>query len=205
MAGYNEINRRDIIDDESVLRNSNKTSAWGWIKRNSEVINIALNIQRRIMADRLGVTDGYVNLAGNKHNLMVLTDFQIDSACNAQQPLVEAYRRRLVRLVDTCRSNNIDPILITQPILFGAGADSITGVNLERFKINDRYNGLLMWRLLEMFNDVTRSVARQKHLTLIDLAREMPKSSIYFYDICHFTNEGSEKVSEILARHLSNH
>ena len=27
----------------------------------------------------------------------------------------------------------------------------------------------------------------------------MPKDSRYFYDVCHYTNEGSKKVAEILA------
>ena len=203
MAGYNEINRGDIMKDESVLKNSSRNSTWGWIKRNSEVINIMINIQRRIMADKLSVTDGYLDLAKKRDRQLVLTEHQIDSTCMAQQPLVEAYKRRLTLIIDTCLSNKIDPILVTQPILFGKGIDSVTGVDLEKYKISDKYNGLLWWRLLETYNDVTRSMASEKNLSLIDLAKEMPKSSLYFYDICHFSNEGCKKVSEILAGHIA--
>jgi hypothetical protein len=202
LVGFNEINRDDLMKDESVLRNSTKTSTWGWIKRNSEIINIVLNIQRHLMADRLSVTDSYINLASHRNKILVLTPHQLDSANIVQRPLVNAFGSRLTRIIDTCLANNIDPILITQPILFGKGLDSITGTNLENYKIADGYNGLLIWQLLESYNNESKSIAKKEHIQLIDLAEEMPKSSLYFYDICHFSNEGAGKVSEILSQHL---
>lgn len=78
MTGYNEINRYDIHENESVSKNSEKNTVWGWIKRNSELVNIALNIQRSIMADQLFVTDGYTDLK-KKHDTLVLTDAYIKS------------------------------------------------------------------------------------------------------------------------------
>jgi hypothetical protein len=33
---------------------------------------------------------------------------------------------------------------------------------------------------------------------VVDLARELPKSSRYFYDNVHYTNEGAERVAEII-------
>lgn len=59
--------------------------------------------------------------------------------------------------------------------------------------------------MLELFNNKTRAIAAEKKLLCIDLAAEMPKCSIYFYDICHFTNKGSVVVSNILAGHLSSY
>jgi hypothetical protein len=202
LVGYNEVNRNDIQNNESVLKSSKKNTMWGWLKRNSEIINIGLNIKRHLLADRLSVTDGYVNLASRKNDILVLSKHQIDSTCSAQTPLLNAFKRRLYRIVDTCLANNIDPIVITQPILFGKGLDDITGVNLENYRIRSSYNGLLIWKLLELYNDITRKIAIERHLKLIDLAREMPKSSLYFYDICHFSNQGARKVSEILSSHL---
>ncbi len=110
-----------------------------------------------------------------------------------KKSLVEAFKLRLNRIIDTCLANKIDLILITQPILFGEGKDVVTGANLETYRVRDGYNGLLMWKLLETYNDATRIIAREKGLQLIDLAREMPKSSLYFYDICHFSNEEQAK------------
>ncbi len=52
--------------------------------------------------------------------------------------------------------------------------------------------------MLEKYNEGTRQVAKEKNIPLIDLAHDLPKSSKYFYDIVHFTNDGAEKTSEIL-------
>ncbi|MEP7257138.1 MAG: SGNH/GDSL hydrolase family protein [Flavitalea sp.] len=202
MAGFNEIDREDIREDESVARISNKNTAWGWMKRNSEIVNVTLNIERHIMADRLSVTDGYVDLQKGNNQSLELNNSEIDSALKIQKPLIEAFRKRLNKILDTCLSNGIHPILVTQPILFGRGADNITGANLETYKIRNGYNGLMMWKILEEYNNVSRQMAVSKNVFLIDLATEMPKSSLFFYDICHFSNQGALKVSEILERHL---
>jgi hypothetical protein len=38
---------------------------------------------------------------------------------------------------------------------------------------------------------------------VIDLAREMPKSSRYYYDLMHFSNEGNDRLAAIVARELT--
>jgi hypothetical protein len=203
MEGMNEINRTDIRIDESVAAESKKTSAWGWIKRHSRVAMTVLNIERKFMADKLGVTDTNYDLT--KTETLILSDFYMDSAKKKQLPLVKAYLKRLNEIVDTCLANNIRPVLITQPILFGDARDCITGTDLSTIKINKYYNSKLISILIDLYNEPTRRIAEQKHLKLIDLAHEMPKCSRYFYDVCHFTNEGAKKVSEILAVHLANY
>lgn len=66
-------------------------------------------------------------------------------------------------------------------------------------------NGEVQWAILQLYNDVTRDVSQDLQAMVIDLAREMPKSWRYFYDYYHFTNEGAEKVSEILSEKLKPH
>jgi hypothetical protein len=56
-----------------------------------------------------------------------------------------------------------------------------------------------------MTNDVTRRVAATRQVLLVDLAREMPKDSRFFYDFLHFTNEGAQRVGEIIAADLMPH
>ena len=201
MEGMNEVNRTDIKNDESIAATSKRTSTWGWITRKSRVVNTIINIQRKLLADKLGVTDTYFNPA--KMGSLTLTDKYLDSSIIKQVPLVNAYSKRLRQIIDTCLANNIQPILITQPILYGEGTDCITGTDLSTIKITDRYNGKLFWSLLELYNKETRRTLKEKNLLLIDLANEMPKCSEYFYDVCHFTNEGSSMVSKIISRHIA--
>ena len=200
MEGMNEVNRTDIKDDESILSSNNKTSTWGWIKRNSSVVSVIINIQRKLFADRLGVTDHYFDPAAM--GSLTLPDNFIDSSIRKQQPLVDAYSKRLQRIIDTCIAANIRPILITQPVLYGQEKDCLTGTDLSTVKITKGYNGKLFWLLLELYNNKTRQIAKEKDIPLIDLATEMPKCSRYFYDVCHFTNQGSMKVADIISRHM---
>ncbi len=112
------------------------------------------------------------------------------------------YRERLETLMHLCRENHLLPVLITQPALYGPALDDITGVDLSRVKIRPDINGGFYWDILEFNNGVTRQVARSQGVFLIDLAREMPKSSRYYYDFIHYDNEGAEKVGTIIYQHL---
>ena len=94
---------------------------------------------------------------------------------------------------------------MTQPALFGDGIDPATGVNLARIQVRGSANGRIWWRVQEMYNDVTRRVAADRHVLLIDAARELPKDSRLFYDLVHFTNEGAARMGEIIAAHLEPH
>jgi lysophospholipase L1-like esterase len=59
-----------------------------------------------------------------------------------------------------------------------------------------------MINALELYNEVTRSVCVERRLDCVDLDRELPKDSTYFYDDFHFSRAGAAKVGQIIARHL---
>ncbi|MBS1567073.1 MAG: hypothetical protein JST39_22010, partial [Bacteroidetes bacterium] len=69
-------------------------------------------------------------------------------------------------------------------------------------QVGPGFNGKCLWEVLEMYNNVVRQVCRKEKTTLIDLAAKMPKSSSYYYDHSHFTNQGAQKVAEIVAADL---
>jgi hypothetical protein len=118
-----------------------------------------------------------------------------------QAPFLAGYRMRLEGLADTCLTYGILPVFITQPNLFGFGRDSVTGVDLAAYPVDStdpQMNGQLIWEILEEYNDVVRAVGREKGLTVIDLGRSMPKNSLYYYDMSHFTNAGAAKVAGLV-------
>ena len=63
-------------------------------------------------------------------------------------------------------------------------------------------NGGFFWTVLELYNGATRKVAQEEKVLLIDLAREVPKSSKYYYDLVHYDNVGAAKVGSIIYQHL---
>ncbi len=112
------------------------------------------------------------------------------------------YSQRLIKLIEICKEHKIEPIFITQPYLLGEGIDNVSGVNLSTVVLRS-YNGRVAWKILELYNDVLRQTCKEHQVSLIDLAREFPKSSRYYYDFYHYTNEGSTLVADIIYKHLN--
>jgi lysophospholipase L1-like esterase len=121
-----------------------------------------------------------------------------------EQARLNGYRRRLEELIELARANRIEPILITQPALFGAGVDDATGVDLGTVttQFDSTLSGSRAWAALERFNDAMRDVGREKSAAVIDLAHLMPKSSRFYYDFLHFSKTGAAKVAEIVAAQM---
>tara|TARA_Y100001960_G_scaffold317868_1_gene386823 strand:- start:357 stop:1514 length:1158 start_codon:yes stop_codon:yes gene_type:complete len=112
------------------------------------------------------------------------------------------YSLRLKKLIKLSKENSIQPVLITQPALYGNEIDDLTQINLGSIKVGNGRNGNIAWRRLELFNNMTREIGLEKKVLVIDLANEMPKSSRYFYDTVHYNNEGARKVAEIIDKSL---
>jgi len=167
---------------------------------NSEVLNVALNISRGGRAQRFNNTTNSVLLLDSSRRLELPEE--VMQARLARQPtFLAGYRKRLEGLADTCLTYGILPVFITQPNLFGFGRDSVTGVDLAAYPVDStdrQINGKLVWEILEEYNDVVRALGREKGLTVIDLARSMPKNSVYFYDMSHFTNAGAAEVAGLV-------
>jgi len=111
------------------------------------------------------------------------------------------YEARLRHLASRTREGGIEPVLITQPALYGDAIDPTTGVDLAPLDFYGR-RASTAWKVLELYHDVTRRVASDTGVLLVDFARRMPKDSGLFYDWVHYTNAGAEKVAEIVADDL---
>jgi hypothetical protein len=95
------------------------------------------------------------------------------------------------------------PVLLTQPVLYGEGVDEASGVDLGHRFVAQDMDGATAWQVLELYNGVTRAVGRERGVLVIDLAREMPKNSAYYYDLMHYTNAGAARMADIISAHLT--
>ena len=188
LAGANDIRRTKLsAGDESIFIR---------IARNSELCNVMLNLARSREARTKNLTDTYIDL--KKSDSIDLSDAAITDYLRNENGWVTAYEKRLDTIINLCITNNIKPILITQPSMVGFGRDPATNISLENLKLNNKENGKMWWTMLEKYNDGTRRKAMEKNIPLIDLAHLLPKSSEYFYDVVHMTNKGAEKTAMIL-------
>ncbi len=172
----------------------------------SEVFTVALNLYRYTNKIHFPYTNGVEKdlnkveiLEIGKNNELKIVDKKLKEF---KEKYENGYSSRLKNLIKLSRDNNIQPVLLTAPALYGETIDDITKVNLGTIKIANGENGNIAWKNLEFFNDVTRATGSDRNVLVIDLASEMPKSSRYFYDFTHFNNEGSEKIAEIVYKKL---
>jgi lysophospholipase L1-like esterase len=187
----------------------NLNSIKGFLKtagNYSQVFTLALNLHRYTKKIPFTYTNGLekdfkrvaVLEIGEKKELEIINK----KLKEFKEKYEKGYSLRLKNLIKVSRENNIQPVLLTSPALYGDTIDDITKVNLGTVKIANGENGNIAWKNLEFFNDVTRAVGLDRNVLVIDLANEMPKSSRYFYDFTHSNNEGLKKISEIVYKEL---
>jgi lysophospholipase L1-like esterase len=174
----------------------------------SEVASVALNLHRYLFpksVQAIGQRDmGELDLATLPH--LELSEREKAALLKTHdEKYVPAFELRLRRLLKITRDHGIEPVLLTQPVVYGPATDDLTGLDLGKIVVANGMNGEVGWQVLELYNDVTRRVGAEAGLLVIDEAREMPKSSRYYYDLMHFSNAGAEKFAEIAARQLRPH
>ena len=133
----------------------------------------------------------------------VLTEAYKTGFIKRQATYLLQYKQRISDMIAICKANNVTPILLTQPSLFGNFTDSATMINIGNKMIPGTTpvcNAALMGNVLELYNDVVRSFGNQAKV--VDLAALMPKNSNYYYDFIHYTNAGCGKIGTILSKEL---
>lgn len=207
LIGANDVGREQSADVDERLRRDQGTRnplsrCYFWIVEHSAVAALCDNVRRTTQARAAGVHHQDINHAQLQWNAAQgpeHTDSEAAAVLEEHRTrFLPGYCQRVESLLKRCRDHQIVPVLITQPALFGPGIDPETGVDLARVAVG-KYNGSLQWQILEIYNDVTREVAKAEGVTLIDLAREMGRSSRFYYDYYHFTNDGAEEVARIIS------
>jgi len=197
LVGCNDVGRTDLNAYDSSLLNVRKS--WKTrLAHHSRLFNLGLNLYRHHKAVGLNLVHKK-NLSLADHASLVITDSVIKIKMDQEAAIVTHYAKRLQEIIALCRSNSIEPVFITQPFLLGEGNDDVTGADLATYRIADDLNGKLLWQKLELYNQETRHVANRNNVHLIDLARRLPKSTRYFYDLWHYNNAGCLKIGNVVA------
>jgi lysophospholipase L1-like esterase len=202
LMGINDVGAGDIAAAEA-RRGHDLRQRWHALLYRSEVYALGQNLYRYFIAQSRGLHHTEIDLkqAGTLTHIpastaqRTLQDYQTNS--------LPFYAQRLEKLVKVCRDHGIEPVFVTQPTLYGPGSDPVTGVDLAAVKLGEDLNGALMCQAVELYNGVTRQVAGQYGVLLIDLARELPRNSAYYYDYLHYTEAGAAVVAAIVDAQLS--
>jgi len=184
LVGANDVARDPDaeFDSENVKGTISFQSPTAFVKSlsaYSEVAALIANSYRSLNAYKHGLRHSYLDLTKEPY-IDVPVDEQKRYVEHNSGHYLQLFQDRLQRIIEVSRTNNIDPVLITQPLLAGDGIDDVTHVDLARVTTSPGHNGKMYWDLLEAYNDVTRRVGREQNVQVIYLARKLPKTSRYF-------------------------
>ncbi len=200
LIGANDLSRQNIAEEDvGIMRNQYmfySITIKSFLKsmaNHSEVFSLGLNMYRYYKAKEIGIEhaeipfESFRNEDINKYLTEEVKKIQQEAIKDYKSNYLGGFEKRLKRLVQISRKNNINPVFITQPTLYGDFVDDVTNIDFKFTKFN--------WELLELYNDIVRKVGNEENIMVVDLAKDMPKSTKYYYDWFHFTNEGAEKVA----------
>ena len=207
LVGGNDVARApgEEYDAENVkggLLFSSPTAFIKSLSAYSEVAALTASIYRSANAYQHGLHHQYINLRQQGYQDIPVDrqEQYLEKYC--APAYLRGYRERLEHLISLAREGGIEPVLMTQPLLAGGGIDDVTGLDLARISVGPDRNGKMWWDVLEQYNEITRRTGRESGVPVVDIARELPKSSRNFYDFIHFSNEGAQAIAEILYRDL---
>ena len=117
-----------------------------------------------------------------------------------------AFERNLRDFIGIARSKEMQVIVATQPSLYRADLTDAEQ-QLLAFLLSHHFQGKRpslnsMIEGMRRFNDITRRLATESGIELVDLERLMPKSTEYMFDDVHYTKAGNELVGNAFADHI---
>lgn len=203
LVGANDVGRALLKQQDNALSDPQADTLANRLARRSMLVSTLLNLERRAQAERVSL--GYREVDLRATPKLFSGKARRAEALAGLADRAPAYRERLAELVHLCRSAGIEPVLLTQPALYGPAVDPLTGVDLGTMEVDQPrgMNGRMAWEQLELYNQVTRDLGREQQVLVVDLARGMAKRSSFFYDYLHFTNQGAEEVARLTQAELA--
>ena len=197
LVGVNEVGRDDLNKFDARLDLENLTFR-NRLVASSELLSTLQVVSRNFRAIRLG--------ANHHPDIDFVSHDRIETPDNTAMELLHqhatefapTYEQRLRSLIRSTREFGIHPVLVTQPAVYGDDTDPTLGIELGTLHYIDNIDSKTQWKILEIYNDITRVVARELNVDMIDLAVALERDTRYYYDWVHYTNEGAAAVAEIL-------
>ena len=117
----------------------------------------------------------------------------------------DEYRQGINAIADYCTGAKFDCVFLTQPHGYQDGAEQAL---IDRFWMTppkeDYTVGMAaMKKTANLYNEFLLSTAREANLKSCDLAADMTPSIEFFYDDCHYNEQGARKVADLLSKCLS--
>ena len=119
-----------------------------------------------------------------------------------------AFEQNLNTVIDLAKLDGTQVILLTQPTLYKENPsqeeqEAMFMLNYEYVGEGKRWSLETVVRGMNAYNNMVRQIATQRNVYLIDLAQSVPKTLEYFYDDCHYTQEGFKQVEKTIVEYFT--
>ena len=118
-----------------------------------------------------------------------------------REGILEKFEQNLMAFIGISRVYGVTPVLMTQASRFKEEPDDVIfkswkpallmGITYEEFS-----------EVYAEMNESIRKIGRSADVLVIDLAKEVPQTNAYMYDIVHYNNFGSKYVATLIANQL---
>ncbi len=117
---------------------------------------------------------------------------------------LKGYRRRIQTMIDRCKERGVPVLFTTQPVLWRDDLPPEVAARCWFGWLEDgRYLTLGVLRSgMDQYNNALLNVCRDANVPCVDLS-PMNGEAAYFYDDCHFTEEGAVNVANLVAPALA--
>jgi lysophospholipase L1-like esterase len=162
-----------------------------------------LRIVKQIAFDGVFVVDdvgGYTDFEPATADPDIFTPLPDD--LRAVLPSLPLYRDNLNQIIDLADEMGIQLVILTQPALLDDTPywETVWGKAYWVEEQSLQISGATFWQMLDIFNQTTLEVCAKRDIICYDLASSIAHSEENFYDFVHFTEMGSRRVGEQVAR-----
>ena len=115
------------------------------------------------------------------------------------------YKNRIRAIINECRSCDIEPIFMTQPLLYENNEHwrSVQEGSMWLGEADRPISAATFALMLDALNRDLIEICESEGVPVFDLASEIPHSREYFYDAMHMTEKGAQLVGEKAASFLA--
>ena len=117
------------------------------------------------------------------------------------------YEKNLLKIIDIANQHNVRLVFITQPVIWYKGMPKeledlcwFGGVgNYQNEKGKEYFSIEVLEKGMRLYNARLRKICKEKNIFLVDLEDKLPKDTTVYYDDCHYNENGSRIVAELIS------
>lgn len=120
---------------------------------------------------------------------------------------LDEYEKALRRIINITKQHNVRLVFITQPVIWYKDMPKeledlcwFGGVgNYQNEKGKEYFSIEVLEKGMRLYNARLRKICKEKNIFLVDLEDKLPKDTTVYYDDCHYNENGSRIVAELIS------